>query len=397
MKLVIDVGGVPIAHQFASSMKESMERELFPMRLMTCQECGLGQLDETIAPEVLYSGYNFCFSAWKAQPQTQDECQIIRQYMPSGTVLEVGSNDGMFLSEIKEYGDYDCIGIEPNKVACAQARGKGLTVINRFFEDALNHELAESSVQVVVARQVLEHIQDVALFLKSANKLLDIGGLICIEVPNTDIALTTGDVSCLWEEHVNYFTPDSLRNALESFGFEIVVEKTYLFSGEAIMMVGRKIADCVKMRPAKAVNLDKFNDYSAKVDCYRTDLKQLITIAKSNEFSVALYGSGCRASVAIHALDLVEEVDLIVDDQEEKQGMYMPRTTLPVSSSSALLNNSRVLILLAVNNENEDKVLRRIDMMGIVDYFTLSLHSPRDIQREIISAKKYFENVSQIC
>ena len=46
-----------------------------------------------------------------------------------------------------------------------------------------------------------------------------------------------------------------------------------------------------------------------------------------------------------------------VDDQPQKQGKYMPGSGLPVLSSDALREGSVNLCLLAVNAENEEKVV----------------------------------------
>jgi hypothetical protein len=96
-----------------------------------------------------------------------------------------------------------------------------------------------------------------------------------------------------------------------------------------------------------------------------------------------LYGSGCRASTAIHSLELIAFIDSIVDDQVEKQGLYMPQTMQPVTSSDVLKGKENVLFLLAVNNENETKVIDNIAGLNIANFETLSLHSPTNIKNEL--------------
>lgn len=380
---VIDLGLIPIAHQFSDTQTESLARKKYPMSLEVCPQCGMAQLEETIPPDILYSDYNYCFSTWKKQPHITDECEMIGKMMPSGTVVEVGCNDGLFLSQISQFGDYHCIGIEPNKVSSQLARERGFTVVNKFFEDTLEAELKDVEVNVVVARQVLEHIHDVDLFLKEANRMLTLGGLICIEVPNTDIALRTGDVSCLWEEHVNYFTPASLRAALQGFGFSVKVSKTYHFSGEAILMIAEKVTNCTEFEKPKSVNIDDYLGYAKAVSDYKTKLLKTVNEFKQDGYQIVLYGSGCRASVALHSLELNGLVDTIVDDQVEKQGKFMPKAPIPVSSSSELNGKENLLVLLAVNNENESTVIDKVNQLNIVSFQTISLHSPNDISSEL--------------
>ncbi len=381
---ILDVGNLPIAHEFSADKSTAAARSCYPMHLLVCGTCGLGQLEESIPSEVLYSDYNFCFSSWKAQPHIIDECELIRELKPAGTILEVGSNDGLFLSTVKEYGDYKCIGIEPNPVTNDEAKAKGLNIINKFFEDASREDLDDTTIDVIVARQVLEHIQDVGNFLSSSNKLLGEGGLICLEVPNTDIALKTGDISCLWEEHVNYFTPASLSDALRGYGFEVQITKTYHFSGEALLIVAKKITHKDEFEIPTSIDISLFLGYKDKVEAYRVQLLETLQEYKAKGYQIVLYGSGCRASTAIHGLGLLGSIDLLVDDQKEKQGMFMPGTGLQVQSRDAFDDDEKYFVLLAVNNENDEKVVSNIKGSTSATFDYASMHSPKQIIAELL-------------
>ena len=50
-------------------------------------------------------------------------------------------------------------------------------------------------------------------------------------------------------------------------------------------------------------------------------------------------------------------IDVIVDDQPEKQNRFMPGGRIPIISSEALYSLGIDICLLGVNAENEDKVI----------------------------------------
>ncbi len=380
---VIDLGNTPIAHEFSSTKEQAMSRHKYPMSLLVCDNCGMGQLDKIIDPKVLYSDYNFCFSTWKNQPHIEDECLRLKRHLTQGTIVEVGCNDGLFLTELSQFGDYVCIGVEPNKISSSTAKDKGFEVINKFFDAAVDCELANRDIDAVFARQVMEHIPNVDDFLISVNKLLKVGGLIGIEVPNTNIALTTGDVSCLWEEHVNPFTPFSLKVALEGFGFKVIEETTYQFSGEAVFMLAKKETNVDSFSLSQSQNISLYKKYSAKVKEYQKTLFAKIAFYKKQGYEVVLYGSGCRSSMIVHGLGLYEYIDHIVDDQAEKQGLYMSATRLAVKGLLDLALSGKYLFILSVNNENDIKVTDKISAVSFGESKIISAHSPKNILNEL--------------
>jgi hypothetical protein len=68
----------------------------------------------------------------------------------------------------------------------------------------------------------LEHIPDVEGFIDSLVQATNEQGKLYIEVPNADDIFATNNYSNFFHEHVNYFSPKVLRDALNERGFEEV-------------------------------------------------------------------------------------------------------------------------------------------------------------------------------
>ena len=68
-------------------------------------------------------------------------------------------------------------------------------------------------------------------------------GYVVFEVPDATRALDRLDYTTVWEEHVLYFTPATLRGCLERAGFEVVSLESYPYTLEnslvAIVRAGR--------------------------------------------------------------------------------------------------------------------------------------------------------------
>ena len=74
---------------------------------------------------------------------------------------------------------------------------------------------------IIVNCRLLEHATDIDSFISGLTKLLKEDGKIIIEVPDSTKSLLQGDVAMLWEEHTYYFTPESLRLELKSYGYSL--------------------------------------------------------------------------------------------------------------------------------------------------------------------------------
>lgn len=379
----VSLAAIPIAHEFSSDAEQAMARKTWPLDLEACKDCGVAQFAAPIPPEILYSEYNYCFSSWKSQPHIIDEVNIINELKPSGCMLEIGCNDGTFLTQFQQSGDYQCVGLEPNKVSAQQAREKGFEVINAFFEHS-DKELQQLRPDIIIGRQVLEHIIDVQSFFETAQRKLALQGLLCIEVPNTEIAIETGDLSCLWEEHVNYFTPTSLKNLFLRHGFEVLAQRKYPFSGEALFYVGRKVSKGSLLPAQKASDqAAPYVEFKDNIALFAHKLKQVLDKAKAKQLKVVLYGSGCRSSVMLNGLNIQDRIDIIVDDQAEKQGLFMPKVPIKIRTLDALSAEQRYLFLLAVNSENDDKVTANISARNLASPVIVSVHSPKNIIAEM--------------
>ena len=142
----------------------------------------------------------------------------------TGTLIEIGSGPGFFLDTAVAQG-WTAVGVEPSVQAAAFAQGRGLTVHNRTFADAVAHGLPMADA--IAATNVLEHIPDPIATLELARGLLKPGGAICLTVPNDfsplQIAARDAKGHAPWwvapPHHLNYFDFDSLEALLVRLGF----------------------------------------------------------------------------------------------------------------------------------------------------------------------------------
>ena len=350
VELLIDFGKQPIVHNFLETPNQFYEK--FPFTLGVCLNCGLLQLMDCIAPEILYQNY-FTISSWKNQPHVQRLIEITKQMTglnPISRILEVGCNDGSFLTTLQEHGFKNLIGIEPTKDASGIATNKGLDIHNVFFtEEKVKAIFEEKSFDVLVTRQVLEHITDLDDFLQSIDFVLKDDGFVVIEIPDSDWNLEYLDYS-LWEEHVNYFTIHTLMRLLARHGFNVIHHETTLFSGKALIAIAVKDKRDKEINTVSDFEMKKVRNYQDKWEMFKSQLIQFLDVHKE----VMVYGCGARSCTFVNFTGIGNMIKCFVDDQMEKQEKYIPGCELKCEAYSPEFANGHYL--LGVNTENEFRI-----------------------------------------
>lgn len=359
---LLNLGDHPIAHRFLSNPGE--KEYIHPVTLCFCESCGLVQLVNPISPDMLYANY-VCLSSWKHQPHIPRLIEVISQYTKTNKeskILEVGSNDGTFLNILKIKGYQNLVGIEPAKDAQESACRKGLTSLHSYFNrlSAEDYVRRYGKCDLLISRQMLEHIEDLHEFGEALKIVVAPGGYVVIEVPDFACNLDNLDYS-LWEEHVNYFTAKTLDRFMSAIGIKVVHSEVTLFSGKALTVIGEYVGDaqvCAKydyIKPLKKL----VTHYVEQWPLFRKQFIQYLCEHRDKGGKTAVYGAGARLCSLVNFVGLGPYIDFIVDDQLEKQNLFMPGSKLPILPSDTLKKQGIDLCLLAVNTECEENVIEK--------------------------------------
>jgi len=372
---------MPIAHRLLRNRDEPEER--FPFEVWACGDCGLPQIVKPIDPDILYRQFNYNFSSWKPEPHQPDELDTIAKFTQHRSVFEIGCNDGLFMEKLRERGAKVLVGVEPNPVSGKIARERGIKVYPDMISPALCRDAVSHAgkFDLVVSRQVLEHIVDFENFFTCVKLVLREDGLLFIDVPDFAPGSSVGDLSVLWEEHVSYFTEATLLALLARHGFEAVSVKKYDFSGGSLAIAARLAEEKMKAPIAPAGVGERFGKRARE---YGARLRPALAKAREDGMQVAIYGAGCRACTFTNAHELADLIELSIDDQKERQGMFLPGTRIPIRSPEDLHAKSAPLVcLLAVNHENEAKVSARLRANLTRPVHLVSIFAPSDIWGEL--------------
>ncbi|MBU5440996.1 methyltransferase domain-containing protein [Paenibacillus sp. MSJ-34] len=160
-----------------------------------------------------------------AEKQSYQRYKILERLIPEDSYLrngqkmiEIGSGTGSFLQIMETLG-WEVTGIEPDINYAISSQDRYLVnVLSITWEE---YTAPDESVDMICSFHVIEHVNDVDLFLRKAFKLLKKNGYIFIECPGIDRMHTLID-DFFWDVHINTFSEKVLRAFLEKAGFKVI-------------------------------------------------------------------------------------------------------------------------------------------------------------------------------
>lgn len=335
----------------------------FPIEIVGCSKCGLVQILNPIDPAEFYTNYANSSSV-KREPHLEKLIEKLESLLPKNAkIIDVGCNDGKFLSRLRESGFNDLHGLEPTKNMSERAINAGFKVFNSYLDIKKSGEIVAKTGQFdcVTLRQVLEHIENLSDFGVALRNLLKPNGLLVIEVPDAQSHFDLPDFA-LWEEHINDFSLGSLKNFLCQHGLELIDSYKTQFSGVCLTVLSRLVeTPPVDVEPVSQI-VDSFRKWAQCFDPFRRQVQAELQYFVSRDLPIALFGVGSRSSFFLNVTGSMGKISFAIDDDPAKQGKYLPGTDILIRSRddgfSLLKENS--LILLGVNGENERKLLDQI-------------------------------------
>jgi SAM-dependent methyltransferase len=142
--------------------------------------------------------------------------QLFRQVPTSARVLEIGCSGGPLMLALQAKGYTQLTGIDISTEGIALARACGLTDV--YVMDAAQPTLLNGGYDLIIASDVLEHIDDQAAALTAWHQLLAPGGQLWVFVPAFEHLWSPHDVA---NHHYRRYTKRSLTDRLTESGFTI--------------------------------------------------------------------------------------------------------------------------------------------------------------------------------
>lgn len=371
---ILDLGKMSPANHFLEKKDLNKPERKYPLIVFWCRKCFLLQLRHIVRPDILFANYPYLTASSKplADHFIALGREIARKFIKSkkDLVVEIGSNDGVLIEAIKK--NCRVLGIDPAKNIAKLSSAKGFRTICGFFSSKMARKILaeEGPAKIIIANNVIAHIDDIHDVFRGINVLLADDGCFIFEVHWVGNLIGDGGFDQIYHEHLSYFSLLSLQKLIEHAGMIIADVKIVPIHGQSLRVYVRKNGEtfpAVKkfLEEERNLGLDKISTYkkfSQRVQKNKTDILQILRKIRKERKTVIGYGAPAKGNTLLSYCGVTPSLlSAIVDTTPLKQGKYTPGTHIPIYFPDKLKEIKPDFMFILAWNYADDIVKREYD------------------------------------
>lgn len=367
---IMDLGQTPPANAYLQEQELSNPEPRFPLVLYYCRTCSLVQLLDVVDPKVLFGNYHFVTSA--SPPSVahfKDYAnQVIMPLLGSrdDLVIDIGGNDGVLLSYIKDHARVLNVDAADNLAAFSNERG--VPFYPAFFTSKTADDLVQKYglATVVTANNVFAHTDPLGDVFKGVARLIGDNGVFVLEVHWVKQLVEEGSFDQIYHEHLCFHSLHALNRLIESVGMTVFDVEVVPVQGQSLRIYAAKrrtpgpnVARILAEETAAGLTTEQtYRVFAQKVEQNKATLLALLSALKAQNKSIAGYGAPAKSTTLLNYYGLGREtLDYLTDSTSLKQGLYSPGMHIPIVSPETLYSDPPDYILLLAWNY-KDAILK---------------------------------------
>ena len=352
-KEFLDLDRQPIANKFLK--EDEFEDEFFyNLKVVFDDDTKLVSLKDFVKPELMFND-DYVYHTSLSVPMIKhfkETAEILMKEFNPLTVMEIGSNDGVFL---KSWANDYTIGVEPCGNFAKVTKDMGYQTYNDFWTTNLSEKIKSDGhvdFDLIYAANCICHIHDLDDTFKAVKNLLSKDGVFVFEDPSLLRILERNSYDQIYDEHPHIFSITALDNILMKNGLKIFrVENLSVHGGSNRVYVSHlPFYTFLRNRPVELTvreNLQKEDDFGLKefktyqefakrVEESRNDLVELLVKLKNDGKRVMSIGATAKSTTVFNYCGIgaapwqTDLIELITDTTKDKQGKYSPGSHIPV-------------------------------------------------------------------
>ncbi len=360
LELILDMGKTPLANNLVDNFDASIIQKDYDLGLIICKNCNHVQLNTEINKEILFSKYSYktgisstmlnhfnCFA--------NNLCEYFnnkKKLFSEIKVLDIGSNDSALLDILRSKG-YKTYGVEP---ASNLANTSSHHIFNGFFEDKNIKTIYQEfgAFDVITANNVFAHNRNLYKFIKNMSYLLKEDGMISIEVQYLPKLIKNCYVDMIYHEHTSYHHLKPLNYFFKKCNLILNSVSDIPTHGGSMRIILNNSSNNIisfdnKEKCQSFIKSD--NKFDKQILNHFVILKSRVEHIKSSLNSSIrslmrkyplLYGYSAPAkTVTLLSLldkDIIDNIQFVIEDNNLKQGKYIPKTKIPLISANEAIN-----------------------------------------------------------
>ncbi|MFT3679338.1 MAG: class I SAM-dependent methyltransferase [Ferruginibacter sp.] len=351
----IDLVNSPASNSFLTAAQLNEPETFYPLKVYTCHQCFLVQVDEYKKSDAIFDSNYVYFSSystsWLKHAKAYTEMMTKRfGYNKDSLVIEVASNDGYLLQYFHQNG-IPVLGIEPTANTAEAAKEKGVDSVVDFFGVRLAKELVSKNIKadLLLGNNVLAHVPDIVDFVGGMKVILKDTGVVTMEFPHLMQLVDNNQFDTIYHEHFSYLSFTTVKQIFESQGLEMFDVDQVSTHGGSLRIYAKHKADSSKeispnvktvldLEASKGMTgLDYYNGFQQKAMRVKLDLLSFLVEQKNAGKKVAAYGAAAKGNTLLNFCGVKNDlIDFVVDANPHKQNKFLPASHIPVMNEQHL-------------------------------------------------------------
>jgi SAM-dependent methyltransferase len=378
---LIDLGSAPPSNAYLTQEQLSLPESHFPLRVLVCENCWLVQTAE-FSGQLFPADYAYFSSGakgWLEHAERYVEEAVTRfNLSPSSLVVEVAANDGYLLQYVRAR-QIPCLGIEPTHLTAEAARGKGIPILERFFNSRVAQVMVADGKQadLLIANNVLAHVPDINDFVLAFSILLKPDGVATFEFPHLLRLVAGCQFDTIYHEHFSYLSLTVVERIFAANGLSIFAVEEHETHGGSLRVfaqrrdTGRRpcnrrvitMLDCERLAGLTSADF-YYSTFQSRAEKIKDEFLQFLINAKRGKGrSVVGYGAAAKGTTLLNYAGVRPDLlPFVADITLAKQGKFLPGCRIPVVGEAALRAARPAYVVILPWNWREE-AMRRIEFV----------------------------------
>ena len=375
-KEFLDLGRHPIANAFLKNESEFDDEFFFDLKVCWDEESKLVSIKNFVEPERIFNE-DYPYNTSNSFPMVKhfkDTAEMLNKRFEPKNVLEIGSNDGPFISNFDKDSS---ICVEPCDNFAIKTGDMGYKTYTNFWTTELSKKIIseDGKRDLIYAANCICHIHDLNDTFSAVADLLSDDGVFVFEDPSLLRILERGSYDQIYDEHPHIFSVTALDNLLKRNGLVMFDVDNLSVHGGSNRIYAKKpnlpsdnvISENVfqNLRKEESFGINKFETYETfakRVYGSKEHLLRCLSNLKHNGKKIMCIGATAKSTTVFNYCGIgTDLIDVITDTTIDKQGTFAPGSHIPILSPDEVdLNDYDYVYLGAwnfkdviMNNEKE--------------------------------------------
>lgn len=351
----IDLVNSPASNSFLTAEQLNEPETFYPLKVYTCHQCFLVQVDEYKKSDAIFNSDYAYFSSysttWLAHAREYTRKMVERfGFNATSQVIEVASNDGYLLQYFHQK-NIPVLGIEPTANTARVAIEKGIDTVVEFFGVKLANELKAKNIQadLLLGNNVLAHVPDIVDFVKGLKLALKPQGVITMEFPHLMQLVDNNQFDTIYHEHFSYLSFGTVQKIFAAQGLQLFDVEELTTHGGSLRIYAKHAEDKSKQVEAAVHALLKkeadrgmndlayYDNFQQKALQVKLSLVEFLITQKRAGKKVAAYGAAAKGNTLLNFCGIKHDlIGFVVDANPHKQGKWLPASHIPVVQENEL-------------------------------------------------------------